>query len=340
VPELRTIARTLWRWLACLAGCIWLMVCGDHAAYAAVHIDHHMHVQAPNIRAFLPGYCSSPLRRSPCAPDFLDPPTLQALIADMDAAGVQRGLLLSTGYLAESPMVSLPGPQAARLLREANDFTVALARARPHRFLAFVGLNPLTPTAREEIARWHGDPYVSGIKLHLTNSGVDLRDPTHVAAVAEIFRLSADAGLAIVIHMRTRAADYGAQDARIFIERILPLGAGVPVQIAHAAGWGGTDANTFAALEAFAEAIEQNPPWRDALYFDLAAVYDDQTPAADLIHLAALVRRIGPDRFVAGSDWPFATDLADYYERRYPLLTLTQREWEIILRNTFVGLPP
>lgn len=302
--------------------------------HVPVRVDHHVHVHAPEIRAFLPGYCASPGRGVPCDPDFLDPPPLEALLAAMDGAGVQRAALMSTGYLAESPMMVPAHADAAGLLRAGNDFTVALARAHPSRFLAFIGLNPLTPTALSEIARWRDDPAVSGIKLHLTNSGVDLRAAEHVAALAAVFREASAAGLAIAIHMRTRDPDYGAQDVRIFIEQVLPQARGVPVQIAHAAGWGRTDANTFSALEAFADALAEAPSWHDQVYFDLAAVHGDESSDGDLFRLAALVRRIGPGRFVAASDWPFALDLADYYQRRYPLLPLSAQEWATIRRNT------
>lgn len=303
---------------------------------APVRIDHHMHVHAPAIRGFLPDYCASPGRRTPCDPAFVDPPTLDALRTAMDAAGIRHGLLMSTGYLAESPMTVPPRADAAALLRAANDFTVAVARAEPERFSAFIGINPLTATALDEIARWRGDPGVAGIKLHLTNSGVDLRDPAQVRSLAGVFRAAAQARLAIMVHLRTRAPDYGARDVEIFVSQVLPMAAGVPVQIAHAAGWGRTDANTFSALEAFAQALEDVPARGERLYFDLAAVHGAATPAADLERLAALVRRIGPAHFVAASDWPFAVDLAGLYARDYPALPLSADEWDTIRRNTFL----
>lgn len=316
---------------------IWLLCAGAGASPPpAVGIDHHLHVHSPAIRDFLPAYCASPGRRRPCDPDFLDPPRLESLLASMDAAGVRRGLLMSTGYLAESPLMQPARADAAALLRAANDFTAGLARERPQRFLAFIGLNPLTPTALPEIARWRGDPAVTGIKLHLTNSGVDLRDPAHAASLAAVFRAAADAGFAIMIHLRTQRPDHGAEDVRLFLEQVLPEARGATVQVAHAGGWGGTDLATFSALGVFADAFAQDRDRHANVYFDLAAVYGDQTATADLARLAALVRRIGPDRFVAASDWPFALDLADEYGRRYPLLPLEAEEWDVIRRNTWL----
>ncbi|MGH1560904.1 hypothetical protein ACRAWD_30810 [Caulobacter segnis] len=81
---------------------------------------------------------------------------------------------MSTGLLAESPLAE-PRPDATWCSREANDFTVGQARQYPDRFAAFVSVNPTAPDALGEIARWKGDRAVTGLKLHLTNSGLDLR---------------------------------------------------------------------------------------------------------------------------------------------------------------------
>lgn len=297
-----------------------------HAGSPSVRTDHHVHVHSPEILAYLPDYCASPGRTSPCDSAFTRPLTIDNLLADMDRAGVRRALLMSTGYLAESPMMAPARPDAADLVHAANAFTVDQARTHPDRLSAFIGVNPLTSTALSEISRWTDDPFASGVKLHLTNSGVDLRDPDHVARVAAVFEAAAGAGMAIMIHMRTRAPDYGARDVRIFIDQILPHAAGVPVIIAHSGGWGGLDANTWEAMDAFADALTARPDLRTDLYFDLAQTFDDQTPAGDLARLADVMRRIGIDAFLTGSDWPFAGDLDAYLNGALRRLPLTAEE--------------
>jgi predicted TIM-barrel fold metal-dependent hydrolase len=300
------------------------------AAPPPVAVDHHMHVHSPAILGFLPGYCASPGRTSPCDPSFSAPLTTDDALKALDGAGIRRGWLLSTGYLAESPMMSPPDPRAAEILRAANDFTVAQARAHPDRLAAFIGVNPLTDTALPEIARWRGDPAVMGVKLHLTNSGVDLRAPDQVARLAAVFAAAADARLVVLIHMRTRAPDYGRRDVEVFLRDVLPAARGGPVVIAHAAGWGGTNPYTLGALGAFADALERNRALGRKLWFDLAQVCDERTPPPDRQALAAVIRRIGVSHFVAGSDWPFARDLKPYYDQTYPLLPLTPEEWRVI----------
>ncbi|HET9088366.1 MAG TPA: amidohydrolase family protein, partial [Acidobacteriaceae bacterium] len=243
-------------------------------------------------------------------------------------------VVLSNGYLAESPMMEQQRPDAANLLRAANDWTVDLARHYPKRFTAFVAVDPIRPTALPEIARWRGNPAVRGIKLHLTASGVNLRKNGDVAALAAVFRAAAQERFAIVIHLRTQQMNYGAPDIRRFIEDVLPAAGNTPIQIAHAAGWGGIDPATLSALGAFADAIEKNPQRFRHVWFDLSNVWSDKTSAADKQALVALIRRIGPKHFLPGSDWPYnRDDLADYYNRVYPELPLTQKEWVIIRSN-------
>ena len=319
---------------ATLAASAMMLVSGAVMA-EPVTTDHHVHVHSPAILAFLPDYCSSLGRISACPEVFTRSLTVDDLLTDMDAAGVQRAWLMSTAYLAESPMMIPARSDAADLTRAANDFTVGLARRHPDRLAAFIGVNPLTPTALSEIARWAEDPFAAGVKLHLTNSDVDLRDPVDVEALAEVFRTASASGKTIMIHMRTRAVDYGPQDVRSFLEQVLPQAQGAPVMIAHSGGWGGLDDNTWAALTAFAEALEQNPEAGRGLYFDLAQVFDVGASDEDLARLVALMRRIGIERFVIGSDWPFSGPLDGYLNGAFARLPLTAVE-QTVLRHANV----
>ena len=316
--------------LAAVLAASTMMLASAPAMAEPVATDHHVHVHSPAILDFLPAYCSSLGRISACPEVFTRPLTVDDLLADMDAAGVRRAFLMSTAYLAESPMMVPARHDAPDLIRAANDFTVDLARRHPDRLSAFVSVNPLTPTALPEIARWADDPFAAGVKLHLTNSDVDLRDPDDVAALARVFRAAAAGDMTIMIHMRTRAEDYGAKDVGVFLDQVLPQAQGVPVMIAHSGGWGGLDDNTWAAMTAFAEALEEHPDTSRSLSFDLAQVFDAETSEADLLRLVALMRRIGIDRFVAGSDWPFSGPLNAYLNDVFARLPLTPAEAELI----------
>lgn len=298
-----------------------------------VRVDHHVHVNSPAIRDFLPGYCKSVQRYGGCDPAITAPLMPGDLMKAMDRARVRRALVMSTGYLAESPMMVPPRADAAALLRAANDWTANLARQSRGRLGAFVAIDPLTPDALPEIARWRGNPAVSGIKLHLTASAASLRRDSDVAALAAVFHAAADARLAIMIHLRTQSMDYGARDVQRFLADVLPEAGDTPVQIAHAAGWGGLDRSTLSALGAFADAFAKHPERFRHVWWDLADVWRDDSSLADRRALVVLIRRIGPSHFLPASDWPFSGDLADYYSRRYPELPLTPAEWKIIRGN-------
>ena len=291
-----------------------------------VHTDHHVHVHSPAILEILPAYCGSPGRIGPCDPAFVEPRTAEDLLADMDEAGVQTAWMMSTAYLGESPMMVPALADAATRVRNANAFTVATAAAHPGRLVAFVSVNPLTPDALAEIEAWKANPYAKGLKLHLTNSGVDLRNPDHVRCLAAVFEAASNARLTIMIHMRTRAEDYGARDVRIFVEQILPHARDIPVVIAHSGGWGGLDANTWDALEGFRKVMADRPDSAPNLYFDLAQVFDADTSTQDRARLVEVMRSIGVERFVPGSDWPFSGALDGYLNDAMGQLPLSSQE--------------
>src|SRR5206468_966684 len=81
----------------------------------------------------------------------------------------------------------------------------------------------------------------------------------HVEQLRRVFHAANAHRMAIVVHMRAsfaRGLPYGANEARIFLNEILPAAPDVPVQIAHLAGGGGyEDQPALDALAFFADAI-------------------------------------------------------------------------------------
>ncbi|WP_160296874.1 amidohydrolase family protein [Sphingomonas sp. ERG5] len=298
----------------------------------AVIVDHHVHVHSPAILPILSAYCASPGRTSKCDPDFSSPLTADDLLRAMDAAGIKRARVMSTAYLAESPFMTPPAPDHVAIMRAANDFTVALARAHPDRLDAYIGVNPITSTALPEIERWRDNHHVAGLKLHLANARFDYHRPDQVMMLAAVFRATASAHLRIMVHMRNQAAGYGAEEARIFLRDVLPAARGTNVQIAHAAGWGGIDRPTLAALGVFADACERDRAMCANLRFDLVAIKPGTVSNEDRAALVALMRKIGLSHFVPASDWPFARDLGAYYAA-FETLPLTSAEWRQIASN-------
>jgi predicted TIM-barrel fold metal-dependent hydrolase len=221
---------------------------------------------------------------------------------------------------------------ALQLLRSANAWTVEQAVQRPERFRAFIAVDPLHPNGLDEIEFWRGKAGVAGVKIHLTSAAADLRRPDDLAKVSSAFKASSDAGLPLLVHLRTMRMDYGAEDVQLFLQHVAAV-TKTPIQIAHAAGWGGVDAPTLQALNAFADALEVHPARFGHVVFDLSGVWTDKTPSQDLIALALLVRRIGVRRFLPASDWPFSGEIKHHYADVYPRLPLLEGEWRAILEN-------
>ncbi|MEZ4415994.1 MAG: amidohydrolase family protein [Gemmatimonadota bacterium] len=294
-----------------LLGLVTLACDSSPAPPVAPRIDHHLHLRSEAAADLL---LTLDVEGEP-APE---PDGTGALIAEdvlraMDQAGVERGLVLSNAYLFGMPDQNVPDELG--LVRAENDFVASQAARYPDRLTAFCSVNPLRDYAAAEVERCAADVRLSGLKLHFTNSDLDLRNPDHVARLRVLFERLDALEFAVVVHMRTRRDDYGAQDARIFIDEVLAQVPDLPVQIAHVAGWGGYDDATDAALGAFAEAFRERRLNPARISFDVAAVvFQPEAAGADTAlaarvrganqRLAERIRGIGIERFVYATDWP------------------------------------
>ena len=112
--------------------------------------------------------------------------------------------------------------------------------------------------------------------------------------------------MAIVAHMRasiSRKLSYGRDEARIFLNDLVPAAPDVPIQIAHLAGAGGYDDPLVdQALSVFADAIEKGDPRAKRLVFDVTAVALLSATPDQVSLLARRIRQLGPERILYGSD--------------------------------------
>jgi predicted TIM-barrel fold metal-dependent hydrolase len=303
-------------------------------------IDHHMHIFSPQSSKALDAICKV-LGPEGCPPEISHAASTGAgAVRALDAAGIGRGVLLSSAYFFASPELTHPGPDIAGQTRRENTFIVAQAKASCGRLIPFISVNPTAPNALDEIRYWGRQGGASGLKLHLGSSNFDFRNPRQVEQLAAVFEAAAGARLAIVMHMQTRDKDYGAEDARIFLEQIYPRAAGVPVQIAHAGGGGGINPGQLAALRAFAEAMQRNPQDSQRLYFDLAMVPDlfanEGKVAAkpdDVAALESLMQQIGLKRFLLASDYTDGLSLRAYYANEKAALAMSSADWHQLATN-------
>ncbi len=230
----------------------------------------------------------------------------QGVIALLDAAGIRKGTLLSLAYMYGKPGRQLEDEPGQ--VRRENDWTLAQAARYPDRLLAFCSVNPLKDYAIAEIERCAARPNnARGLKLHFGNSDIQLDDPAHVARLREVFAAANRRRMAIVVHLRAsigKGRPYGARQARIFIEQVLPAAPGVTVQVAHFAGSGPgyEDPPAREAMGVLAAAAAQRDPRTRNLYFDVASIVDRDI-GPELARLVAdTIRQVGTDRVLYGTD--------------------------------------
>lgn len=249
--------------------------------------DHHLH-----------------LLRSAVSPPKGYAVRADELIRQMDEARIQRGLVLSIAYQFGNPFRA-EVPNEYERVKAENDWTAQQAAMYPDRLVAFCGINPLKDYALQEIDRCARDPRLRrGIKLHFGNSDVEMDKPGHVAQIKRVFAAANKHGMAIVVHVRPNidhGRPWGEQQARIFLDNVLPEARNVVVQIAHLASAGRyEDPGVAEALGVFAKAIEARDPRVQRLYFDVSVARWESKSQT----LQQQLRTIGMDRLLYGSDSP------------------------------------
>jgi predicted TIM-barrel fold metal-dependent hydrolase len=288
-------------------------------------VDYHQHLVSPAFQPFV----KLPLRDG------------AALVRQLDAAGINRAVVLSVAYTYGDERKPIAEQDRDRMTRQENDWTSVQVMANSLRLIGFCSANPLREAALAELQRCLKLPGMMGIKQHWGNSGVTLRDPAHLARMQQVFGLAEQLRVPILVHMRARGGEnYGAEDARLFVEKLLPVAPDVDVIVAHFAGGGDYSDELDQVMAAFAEAVQKREPGTKNLYFDVAGVVtEESTP-----HLSALIakriRQIGPKHILYGSDTlPPGGSIHAGWEIFRSKLPLTPAEFQTIMQNrlAFVG---
>lgn len=254
-------------------------------------VDHHQHFFGPAVTTPSPG---------------VDPITATELVVLLNSAGIRRAVVLSVAYQFSNPNRPPIENEYAQVKAE-NDWTSRQVTRFPDRLLGFCSVNPLKDYALEEIARCAKDRQLrTGLKLHFGNSDVDLNNPQHVEQLRRVFSTANNLQMAIVVHMRssiTRKRPYGANEARMFLNEVLPAAPDVAVQIAHLAGAGGYDDPLVdQALAVFVEAIAKQDSRMAHVYFDVSGVAGLGRWLDKVSLVAKRIRELGVERILYGSD--------------------------------------
>ena len=282
-------------------------------------VDYHQHLVSP---AFMP------IVKAPAVRDGA------ALVSELDAAGIERAVVLSVGYSFADERKALADPD--RLTREENDYTSAQVSSHPTRLIGFCSANLLRPVALDEIERCLGLPGMSGIKLHFGNNGITLRDPAHLTRVQQLFALAQRRRVPVLVHMRARGgSNYGAEDARIFLEDVVARAPDIEIVVAHlgatAPGYGAQNDEVMAL---FGDASDRKDPRIRNLYFEVSSNVTEEITPEQAALVAKRIRQVGTTRTLYGSDLNApGGSIARGWEIFRTKVPLTDLEMQQVMRN-------
>jgi predicted TIM-barrel fold metal-dependent hydrolase len=306
-----------------LAACATTPAAAPTAPRTAPLVDYHQHLVSPPFHPIV----KMPERDG------------AALVKELDAAGIEKAVVLSVGYSFADERKKLEDPD--RLTREENDWTSAQVAKHPSRLIGFCSANLLREVAITEIERCLGLPAMTGIKLHFGNNGITLRDAAHLTRVQQLFTLAQRHKAPVLVHMRARGGtNYGAEDAQIFLGKVVTLAPDIEIVIAHlGASSPGYHAQNDEVMAVFAAAAERNDPRMRNVYIDVSANISEEVPAADAELAVKRMRQLGLGKVLYGSDLsvPGGT-IAKGWEIFRTKLPLTAEELQQIMNNrtTFV----
>jgi predicted TIM-barrel fold metal-dependent hydrolase len=161
----------------------------------------------------------------------------------------------------------------------------------------------------------------------------------HLRQLKEVFRAANRNRMAILVHAHANVnlnRPYGAPQARVFLEQLLPEAPDVTVVLAHMAGAGAFSESTQKASAVYAEAIAQYDARVRNLYFDACIA----ATAAEAPLLAQRIREIGVSRVLYGSDAPIKGNYPADALQRWHSLPLTATEFRTIETNVAPFLQP
>ena len=254
-------------------------------------VDHHQHLFSPAVAKLSP---------------TLAPVDAAALVALLDAAGIERAVVLSLAYQYGNPNKPAVEDEYTQV-RAENDWTSQQVAKYPSRLRGFCAINPLRSYAIEEVNRCAKDPQLrAGLKMHFGNSDVDVTNPAHAEALRAVFRAANTHHMAIVVHMRTtisKQRPYGAAHARAFLDSVLPEAPDVTVQIAHLAGAGSyAPTGVDEVVQVFVDAIAKRDPRMSRVLFDVSGVAGLGPWKEHALLIAKRIRELGVERILYGSD--------------------------------------
>jgi 6-methylsalicylate decarboxylase len=270
--------------------------------------DLHAHYLPPVYRRALDAAGLDQPDGFPYIPDW----SAGSAVAAMDALGVELALISIS-----SPGIDLGrGTDVARLARDVNDAGADAVRDHPQRFGLLASLPlPDVDAALEEVERAFDELEADGVVLMTNYRGIYLGDPRFDAVMDELARREALVALhptsppqsdAVALGRPRPMLEFLFDTTRAVVNMILNgtlrNRPGIRVVVPHVGAALTVLADRVQAFSALfaaeGEAIDVHAELR-RMWFDTAS---EPLPNA----LAALLRLVGPERIVYGTDLPYA----------------------------------
>lgn len=224
--------------------------------------------------------------------------TLKTLLEEGAAAGVDR-------YIVQS-VATVPSQ-----VRAINDFIAECVKIYPDKLIGFGALHPDFDDIAGEMERIISLG-LKGIKLHSDFQQFFIDDEF----AFPIYEAAEGMGLPILFHVGDERYDFSSPERLLRVVKRFPK---LTVIAAHLAGWSMWDRGT--------ELFEHS-----GVYADCSSSLYAMTPE----HAAELIRRIGADRVMWGTDYPMWS--ASEELERFNKLPLSDNEREMILSGNALRL--
>lgn len=241
-------------------------------------------------------------------------------------------LLISVGYAYKNPDGNLTEEE---FVKRENNLLAEKIKTNPNNLIGFYGINPLKEFAIEEIKRCDEELKLDGLKLHLQSNNLNLKDSVHLSKLKEVFQLADERNIPLLIHNNAWDKNFGKEYFKIFKEEILDEYNSLTIIFAHVGGGGGFYQFGFDFLNEFNTYFKnEKHHQKHKIYFDLSAVIKliKYPKAKSNTELLELMKKIGYDKFLFGSDYPVRNS-PTYINEIFNLLNIEIEELKKIVEK-------
>lgn len=197
------------------------------------------------------------------------------------------------------------GTSPQDMILQENDYILEQcqsATSQECELIPTFAINPLTSYAIDEINRYYdtfsqSDQQFESIilKLHFSNSNVDITNPTHLQQIKQVFQTINDYKGRVLLHFdnifiessNIKFNDYKTRYDYMesFIKECIIPNQYIRVLFAHVSGFGGYDDRTHDLFKALVTIIlndESNTNLRHRVFYDLSSVFFETAPIAEV----------------------------------------------------------